>query len=75
MKVFAPYLSKALLHRIDIAVAGAADYDRQYPDPNLKPPFAGLRLDSSGVTTSKPHRMVSTLRERNQRRMATFAYV
>ncbi|HUD67682.1 MAG TPA: hypothetical protein VMQ17_24080 [Candidatus Sulfotelmatobacter sp.] len=42
MKVFAPYLSKALLHRIDIAVACAADYDRQYPDPNLKPPFAWL---------------------------------
>jgi hypothetical protein len=42
MKIFAPYLSKALLHRIDIAHACAADYDRQYPDPNLKPPFAWL---------------------------------
>lgn len=42
MKVFAPYLSKALLHRIDVAHACAADYDRQYPDPNLKPPFAWL---------------------------------
>lgn len=42
MKIFAPYLSKALLHRIDTAVACAADYDRQYPDPNLKPPFAWL---------------------------------
>src|SRR5580704_3276490 len=42
MKIFAPYLSKALLHRIDVAVACAADYDRQYPDPNLKPPFAWL---------------------------------
>jgi len=42
MKIFAPYLSKALRHRIDTAVACAADYDRQYPDPNLKPPFAWL---------------------------------
>ncbi len=42
MKIFAPYLSKVLLHRIDVAVACAADYDRQYPDPNLKPPFAWL---------------------------------
>ncbi len=42
MKIFAPYLSKALLHRIDVAIACAADYDRQYPDPNSKPPFAWL---------------------------------
>lgn len=42
MKIFAPYLSKSLLHRIDSAIACAADYDRQYPDPNLKPPFAWL---------------------------------
>jgi len=42
MKIFAPYLSKALLDRIDVAHACAADYDRQYPDPNLKPPFAWL---------------------------------
>lgn len=42
MKIFGPYLSKALLHRIDVAHACAADYDRQYPDPNLKPPFAWL---------------------------------
>jgi len=42
MKILAPYLSKALLHRIDVAVDCAADYDRQYPDPSLKPPFAWL---------------------------------
>ena len=42
MKVFAPYLSTALLQRIQVSVACAADYDRQYPDPNLKPPFAWL---------------------------------
>jgi len=42
MKIFAPYLSKALRHGIDIAVACAADFDRSYPEPNLKPPFAWL---------------------------------
>ena len=42
MKILLPYLSKAQLHRIDVAVACAADYDRQYPDPTLKPPFAWL---------------------------------
>jgi hypothetical protein len=46
-KIFAPYLSKTLLHRIDDFNACVADWDRQYPDPknpgqpnpNLKPPF------------------------------------
>ena len=44
MKVFAPYLSKGLLHRIDLALACAADWDRQYPDPNLKPEVAWLEV-------------------------------
>ncbi len=38
MKALAPYLSKALLHRIDLALACSTDWDRQHPDPNLKPP-------------------------------------
>ena len=38
MKVFAPYLSKALLHRIDLANACLDDWYRQNPDPNSKPP-------------------------------------
>src|SRR5208337_2903967 len=42
MKVFAPYLSKALRHRIDLAVACSADWDRQHPNPNLKPGIAWL---------------------------------
>jgi hypothetical protein len=42
MKTFAPHLSKDLLHRIDLALACSADWDRQNPDPNLKPPFAWL---------------------------------
>jgi hypothetical protein len=56
MKIFAPYLSKALLHRIDVAVACAADYDRQYPDPNLKPTFAWLEagLFSGGDERASP---------------------
>ncbi len=56
MKIFAPYLSKALLHRIDVTIACAADYDRQYPDPNLKPTFAWLEagLFSGGDERTEP---------------------
>jgi hypothetical protein len=39
LKVFTPYLSKALLHRIDINFACQHDWDRKNPDPNSKPPF------------------------------------
>lgn len=42
MKIFAPLLSEALLHRIDLAIACSTDWYRQNPDPNLKPPFAWL---------------------------------
>jgi hypothetical protein len=42
MKIFAPYLSKALLHRIDLAIACSADEARQHPDPHLKPEIAWL---------------------------------
>lgn len=37
MDVFAPYLSKALLHSFDLSNACFADWRRKYPDPNLKP--------------------------------------
>jgi len=44
-KIFAPYMSKTLLHRIDVFLACAKDWDRQDqkrmlqdPNPN-KPPF------------------------------------
>ena len=43
-KTFAPYLSKALLHRIDLALACADDWYRQNPDPNLKPEYGWLEL-------------------------------
>jgi hypothetical protein len=38
MKVFATYLSKTLLQRIDLAMACDDDWVRQHPDPNEKPP-------------------------------------
>lgn len=42
MKIFLPYLSKALLHKIDLAVACSTDWSRQHPDPNEKPGLAWL---------------------------------
>jgi len=41
MKVFAPYMSKELLHKIDLFLACNDDWDRQHRDPDLpeKPPF------------------------------------
>jgi hypothetical protein len=40
MEVFAPYLSKALLHRIELAKACSDDWDRQNPEPKLKAEIA-----------------------------------
>jgi hypothetical protein len=40
MKTFAPYLSKALLERIDQAKACSDDWDRQNPEPHLKAEIA-----------------------------------
>ena len=42
MKIFSPYLSKELLHKIDLAVACSTDWGRQHTDPNEKPGFAWL---------------------------------
>lgn len=39
MKIFAPYLSKALLRRFHLADACFEDWNRKHPDPNLKPDF------------------------------------
>jgi hypothetical protein len=44
MKIFAPYLSKSLLHRIDLAIACGKDWYRQNPDRNLKPEFDWLEF-------------------------------
>jgi len=43
-KIFAPYLSRTLLHRIDLAGACGEDWYRQNPDPNLKPEYGWLEL-------------------------------
>jgi hypothetical protein len=43
-KIFAPYLSKTLLQRIDSALSCGADWDRQNPDPDLKPEIAWFEL-------------------------------
>jgi hypothetical protein len=43
-KIFAPYMSKTLLQRIDSAMACGDDWDRQFPDPNLKPEIGWLEL-------------------------------
>src|ERR1700675_1752637 len=39
-KVFAPYLSKAMLHRIDLAKDCSADWDKGNQDPHLKAEMA-----------------------------------
>ena len=44
MKIFAPYLSKALLHRMDLAISCGADWHRQNPEPHLKPALGWLEL-------------------------------
>jgi hypothetical protein len=47
LKIYAPYLSRALLQRMDVAIACSRDFYRQHPvDPKLleKPPFAWLEL-------------------------------
>ncbi|MGA2633885.1 MAG: hypothetical protein ABSF16_06590 [Terracidiphilus sp.] len=44
MKIFAPYLSKALLHKMDLAIACVDDWHRQNPEPHLKPELGWLEL-------------------------------
>jgi len=56
MKAFAPYLSKSLLHRIDLAHACEDDYYRQHQNPNLKPQIEWLEfgLFSGGMENAGP---------------------
>ena len=44
MKIFAPYLSKGLLHRMDLAIACVNDWHRQNPEPHMKPELGWLEL-------------------------------
>jgi hypothetical protein len=53
-KTFAPYLSKALLHRIDVNLACQEDWSRQNPDPNSKPPFLEDGLFTGGNERAEP---------------------
>jgi hypothetical protein len=69
MKIFTPYLSKALLHRIDSANACGEDYYRQHPDPNLKPDIAWLEfgLFTGGMEQAAPQkfRVLGAERQKN----------
>jgi hypothetical protein len=44
MKTFAPYLSKSLLHRIDLALACEDDYYRRHQNPSEKPEIEWLEF-------------------------------
>lgn len=51
-KIFAPYMSKTLLHRIDVFLACVADWERQDQERMLKDPFpnkAPFGLFESGI--------------------------
>jgi hypothetical protein len=69
MKIFAPYPSKALLHRIDLAIACSADEARQHPDPNLKPEIAwlesGLFSGDDEQTSPRTSHIEKTQSEKN----------
>ena len=56
MKAFSPYLSKSLLHRIELARACQGDYYRLHKDPNLKPPIEWLEfgLFTGGMENAAP---------------------
>jgi hypothetical protein len=47
-KIFAPYLSKSLLHKIDLAKACSDDWDRQNQEPHLKAEMATKYRPFSG---------------------------
>ena len=72
MKIFAPYLSKTLLHRIDLAHACSRDWNRQHPDPNVKPEVAWFEAESLRVQDKRTNKL-PLLRELKQIRMARLA--
>jgi hypothetical protein len=56
-RIFTPYLSNALLHKFDIAIQCAADWDRKnQPPPVLKPEYDWLELGifSGGTEHASP---------------------
>jgi hypothetical protein len=52
--IFAPYFSKAMLHRFDLAKACSADWDRSNPDPQLKKDMASKYEIFSGERGDEP---------------------
>lgn len=54
MRIFAPYMSNSLLHNLDVDNACAEDWNRQHPDPNLKPPVYEGGLFSGGDERTSP---------------------
>ena len=69
MGIFAPYLSKSLSHRIDLARACAEDWNRQHLNPNLKPDIAWLEfgLFTGGMEQAAPQkfRLLGTEHQKN----------
>ncbi len=53
-KIFAPYLSKTLMHRIDLNIACGEDWHRQHPEPDLKPPVLEMGLFSGSDEETEP---------------------
>lgn len=56
--VFAPYLSKALHRRMELALACGKDWHRQFSSRDLKPPYAWLELGffSGDSERTAPHK-------------------
>jgi hypothetical protein len=56
-KVFAPYLSKALLHKFYVNKQCFADWRRRNPDPSLKPPIGMIEdgIFSGGDERAAPN--------------------
>lgn len=69
MRVFAPYLSKALQHNIEMANACSDDWYRQNPDPDLKAPGLEGGVFSGDDDRSEPQ---SFSIERAQAQKGTF---
>jgi hypothetical protein len=76
MEVFAPYLSKRLLHRFDLSNRCFADWRRRYPDPDLKPDI-GMFEDGvfSGETEKAEPTSFRVLHTRVGKRGASRVYV
>ena len=54
IKTFGPYLSKTLLHRIELANACVDDWHRQNPDPSAKPPGLEVGLFTGDDLRAEP---------------------